>query len=137
MAPSGYSGTPLARKLGIKEGFSIYLVNQPSNYFDLFDDFPDQVEQLSAAKQETVDFIHIFVRFEKDLIQHASEVKPLLKKDGILWVSWPKGKSKLVADINRESVRDFLLSIGLVDIKVCAVDEDWSALKFMYRKKDR
>ncbi len=64
-------------------------------------------------------------------------VKPALKKSGILWVSWPKGASKIQTDLKREPIREHLLKTGLVDIKVCAVDEDWSGLKFMYRKEDR
>lgn len=137
MALSGYSGTPLARKLGIKTGYAIHLVNKPEHYFELFDDFPDNVELQPKLEKECLDFIHIFASLESELVRYADQAKPLLKKSGTLWVSWPKGSSKLPKEINRESVREYLLSIGLVDIKVCSIDNDWSALKFMYRTKDR
>ena len=136
MQTSGYSGTPLAKKLGIKEGNTILLVNEPKHYFSLFADFP-KVNRVVEPSQETVDFIHFFetsnTRFENDIL----EVIPFLKKTGMLWVSWPKGKSKIETDLNRDIIRIYLLNNGLVDVKVCAVDEDWSGLKFMYRVKDR
>lgn len=133
---SGYSGTPLAKKLGIKQGFNILLYNAPDNYFDLFDEMP-KVNVLDTIDEASVEFIHLFFKSTADLKANIIKYKMALKKDGILWVSWPKGSSKIETDINREIVRDNLLSIGLVDIKVAAIDEDWSGLKFMYRKKDR
>jgi len=135
--PSGYSGTPLAKKLGIKTGHSYLLCNEPKHYFDLFDDFPSDVIQLKKIENETADFIHIFCTTEEQLLTYAYQHKPALKKTGMLWVSWPKGSSKIKSDLKREPIREYLLSIGLVDIKVAAVDEDWSGLKFVYRLKDR
>lgn len=136
MQTSGYSGTPLAKKLGIKEGYTILLQNQPKHYFGLFVDFP-KVSRVVEPTKESVDFIHFFEtsnsRFENDIL----EVIPFLKKTGILWVSWPKGKSVIETDLSRDIIRVYLLNNGLVDVKVCAVDEDWSGLKFMYRVKDR
>lgn len=135
--PAGYSGTPLAKKLGIKEGFSLLLINAPSHYFELFEDLPANLDFPKRPKSETVDFVHLFCTSQQDLIKHATKAKGYLKKNGVLWVSWPKGSSKIETDLKREPVRDHLLSIGLVDIKVCAVDMDWSGLKFVYRVKDR
>ncbi|WP_235291374.1 hypothetical protein [Portibacter lacus] len=137
MELSGYSGTPLAKKLGVKEGFQFLLRNEPSHYFDLFSDFPKTAEEVEIPEVGSLDFIHVFVKSDQELVEITSEAKEYLKKSGMLWVSWPKGSSKIVSSINRESVRAFVLSIGLVDIKVCSVDKDWSALKFVYRTKDR
>lgn len=134
---SGYSGTPLAKKLGIKSDFKVLLYNEPSHYLDLFTDFPENVEFLSEIGQENTDFIHLFCKTEEEMKIQAPVYKAALKKNGLLWLSWPKGKSKIETDLKREPVRDFLLGIGLVDVKVAAIDEDWSGLKFVYRLKDR
>lgn len=134
----GYSGTPLAKKLGIKNGFTILLVNEPKHYKSLFRDFPLDTKEVKRPRQETVDFAHVFCTTEKDLKTFLPKLKPALKKDGMVWVSWPKGASKIETTINRETVRDYVLSkIGLVDIKVAAIDANWSGLKFVYRKEDR
>lgn len=136
MQTSGYSGTPLAKKLGIKDGYTMLLKNEPMHYLSLFADFPE-VNRVEVPKKQSIDFIHFFetsnTRFENDIL----EVIPFLKKTGMLWVSWPKGKSKIETDLSRDSIRIYLLNNGLVDVKVCAVDEDWSGLKFMYKIKDR
>ena len=134
----GYSRTPLARKLGIKEGFTIHLVNQPDHYFELFEDFPENVSEIKNPKSESLDFAHLFCATHSGLEKETLRLKPLLKKTGMLWVSWPKGASKIPSEINRETIRDYILAkVGLVDIKVCAVDGDWSGLKFVYRTKER
>ena len=134
----GYSGTSLAKKLGIKEGFNILIVNQPTHYFSLFSELPDGLIEQPKPLKGSVDFIHVFFKTEDDLYNLIPGLKSLLKKNGMLWVSWPKGKSKIKTNINREAVRDFMLSkIKLVDIKVAAIDADWSALKFVYRTIDR
>jgi len=134
----GYSGTPLAKKLGIKDGFIILLINTPSHYKSLFINFPINTKEVKRPRPETVDFIHVFCTNSNDFKKYLQKSKIALKKDGIIWVSWPKGTSKIETNINREDVRDYMLSqIGLVDIKVAAIDKDWSGLKFMYRKKDR
>lgn len=135
--PSGYSGTPLAKKLGIKTGHCYLLCNTPKHYFDLFDDFPIETKQLKTNDPETADFIHIFCTTEKELFNYVHKHKPALKKTGMMWISWPKGSSKINTELKREPIRDFLLSTGLVDVKVAAIDSDWSGLKFVYRLKDR
>ena len=137
MPTTGYSGTPLAKKLGIKSGFDIKVFAAPSYYLELFDDWPEGVSQISNPGTESLDFIHLFVKDSIALEMLVREAMPLLKKNGSMWVSWPKGSSGIKTDINRESVRDYLLKTGLVDIKVAAVDDQWSALKFMYRTMDR
>ena len=134
----GYSGTPLARKLGIKEGDTILLVNQPKHYKDLFADFPEHIVASKLSKPESINFIHIFCFTKNEMQLQLQKLKPLLKKNGMIWVSWPKGASKIETDLNREIIRDYMLSkIKLVDVKVAAIDPDWSGLKFVYRTKDR
>lgn len=134
---TGYSQTPLAKKLGIKEGQNILVINKPKHYYKLFSDFPKNVNILKAGKEEELDFIHLFVKSIEELEDRIIHVKPLLKKEGLLWVSWPKGASSIPTDLKRDYIREFVLSLGLVDVKVCSIDEDWSALKFVYRRSDR
>jgi len=135
----GYSKTALARKLGIKEGNRLLLVHAPDHYLDLFEDFPENVENTTRdTTNESIDFIHLFCLSTRILEQEVLELIPLLMKNGMLWVSWPKGASSIKTDLNREAVRDYLLEhTKLVDIKVAAIDADWSALKFVYRKEHR
>jgi len=134
---SEYSKIPLAKKLGIKSGSKVLLINKPQHYFELFEDFPENVNLLKAGKSDELDFIHLFVKTREEFEDRYYHVLPLLKKNGLLWVSWPKGKSKIETDLNRDKIRTFILNNGLVDVKVCSIDEDWSALKFVYRTKDR
>ena len=134
---TGYSGTPLAKKLGIKEGFAILLHNPPKHYFNLFSDFPDNVTVLEKPEGTGLDLIHIFITTLHELNKIGPQYKALLKKNGMLWVSWPKGSSSISTDLKRDPIREYLLSIGLVDVKVAAIDVDWSGLKFVYRLKDR
>jgi len=136
MGTIGYSSTPLAKKLGIKEGYSVMLVNQPSHYLLLFEDMPE-VNYVVNPSVQTVDFIHLFCTDKLDFESSSLELKSSLKMTGIFWVSWPKGSSKIETDLGRDYIREYLLENGLVDVKVCAVDQDWSGLKFMYRLKDR
>ena len=131
---AGYSGTPLAKKLGIKEGFRISLLHQPEYYFNLFTDFPTEVKIINKSK---VDFIHYFVKEEKQLIKDISKLKNAIEQNGMIWISWPKKSSKVETDITEDVIRNIALRNGLVDIKVCAVDETWSGLKLVIPIKDR
>lgn len=138
MSQAGYSGTPLAKKLGIKEGFLIQVYNSPKNYTDFFHEFPEGVViSNSNQSKETVDFIHVFATTEKELSNAFSKAKPSLKKNGTLWISWPKKTSKISTEIDKFFVMNYGLDNGLVDVKVAAIDNDWSGHKFVYRKKDR
>jgi hypothetical protein len=133
---SGYSLTPLAKKLGIKPGFSIKLVNAPHYYFSLFLDMPDGLsfnEDIHIKK----DMIHLFIKQEHEYIAILPELKTELKPNGMVWVSWPKKSSKIITDITEQTIRNYAIKIGLVDIKVCAVDETWSGLKLVVPVKDR
>ena len=137
MEQAGYSGTPLAKKLGIKEGFSIILYNQPEYYFKLFTDMPKNLEQLEKDQLQDVDFIHLFCTRFEELKTVSERYKPRLKPNGLLWISWPKGTSGIKTDLKRDTIREYMLFIGLVDVKVAAIDNEWSGLKFVYRLKDR
>ena len=132
---AGYSGTPLLKKLGIKSGSKVVVVNEPSSYWEWLAPLPEGVD-VKAHKHE-VDFVHLFVTEKKIFEREFLKYKKLMKKEGMLWVSWPKKASKVVTDLDETIIRDFGLKNGLVDVKVCAVDEIWSGLKFMVRLKDR
>ena len=134
--PAGYSGTPLAKKLGIKAGFNIVLINTPEHYFNLFTDLPADLiinDGASAPK----DLIHFFTKQKDEYLNLLPELKQQIKPNGIIWVSWPKKASKVVTDITEDVIRNFALQSGLVDIKVCAVDEVWSGLKLVIPVADR
>lgn len=137
MEQAGYSGTPLAKKLGIKEGFKIMLYNQPEHYFNLFADLPNNLVQLEEGQSQSVDFVHLFCTSFEVLKTISKKYKSCLKPNGLLWISWPKGTSNIKTDLKRDSIREYMLSIGLVDVKVAAIDNDWSGLKFVYRLIDR
>ena len=134
---AGYSKNPLWKKLGIKEGYQCLLYQSPGNYFELLESIPDKSEFTDSIGEIDYDFIHVFVTNLSELEDNWKKCKNKLKKAGMLWVSWPKGGSSIKTDLNGNIVREFGLNGGLVDVKVCAVDNDWSGLKFMYRKKDR
>ncbi|WP_425390493.1 DUF3052 domain-containing protein [Ekhidna sp.] len=134
---AGYSKNPLWKKLNIKEGYRCFLYQSPENYFELLEETPAETEWDEGISSPPYDFEHLFVTKLTELSGNWSQWKNALKKDGTLWVSWPKGSSTIETDLNGNIVREFGLKGGLVDVKVCAVDENWSGLKFMYRKKDR
>jgi len=136
MKTAGYSGTPLAKKLGVKTGFKIRLINPPANYKELFTDWPENVEELIKGKIKK-NLIHCFVTEGDELKKLISGLKAEIVPDGMIWVSWPKKASKVTTDVTEDVVRSLALKNGLVDIKVCAVDETWSALKLVIPVKDR
>ncbi|TWJ00807.1 Protein of unknown function (DUF3052) [Mucilaginibacter frigoritolerans] len=133
---AGYSGTPLAKKLGLKAGFNIRLINAPEGYFDLFTDLPINLD-LSDNESAKKDFIHFFVMNENEYISKLPVLKKQIKPDGMIWVSWPKKASKVNTDITENTIRSYAIQIGLVDIKVCAVNEIWSGLKLVIPVKER
>ncbi len=136
MEKAGYSGTPLAKKLGIKGGFHIRLANEPDYYFSLFDNMPGNVSVLSEKKSKK-NMIHYFVTQAKMLQKDIASLKNEIEPDGMIWVSWPKKAARVVTDITEDVIRNLALNNGLVDIKVCAVDEIWSGLKLVIPLKDR
>lgn len=133
---AGYSGTPLLKKLGIKPDSVIYALNPPDMYFDWISPLPENCKVKTKLSGDT-DFIHLFIKENKMFQKEFSNSKKYLKKDGMLWISWPKKSSKVVTDLDENIIRDFGLKCGLVDVKVCAVDDVWSGLKFVFRVKDR
>ena len=136
MKTAGYSGTPLAKKLGIKKGFKIKIINEPDDYFSLFDDFPDDLTIITDNKTKK-DFIHYFVSSASSLEKEIKQLKQEIEQDGTIWISWPKKEAKVETDLNGNIVREIGLKNGLVDIKVCAVNNIWSGLKFVIPVKDR
>lgn len=133
---AGYSGTPLAKKLGIKPGSILRLINQPVHYFELFADLPENLRIVSDPAASK-DLIHFFTRTYDELNLLLPQLKGEIKSAGAIWVSWPKKSSGVQTDMTEDRIRDLALSIGLVDIKVCAVDEIWSGLKLVIPVKDR
>ena len=132
---AGYSGTPLVKKLGIKEGHSILIVKAP-NDFEQQLELPERVT-VNGKSKKPVDFVLLFVQSQRALEKDFSRYALRLTPAGMLWVSWPKKTSGVQSDLNENIVRDIGLSKGMVDVKVCAVDEVWSGLKFVFRLKDR
>lgn len=136
MKTSGYSGTPLAKKLGLKDGYKIRLYNPPDYYFELFDDLPNDVKVLTDKKTKK-NFIHYFTKdidaLKKDIVHLKNEIE----QNGMIWISCPKKSAKVVSTLSLDDVRNLALANGLVDIKVCAIDDIWSGLKLVIPVKDR
>lgn len=133
---AGYSGTPLVKKLGLKPGHSFYVYQPPEAYFDWLSPLPENVKSKTRLS-DMLDFIHLFVKDRKTFQAAFRSAREHLNKDGMLWVSWPKKSSKVPTDLDENNISDFGLKEGLVDVKVCAVDDTWSGLKFVFRVKDR
>ncbi|MBM3944771.1 MAG: DUF3052 family protein [SAR202 cluster bacterium] len=147
---AGYSGAPLAKKLGIKPGHTVATLDAPAHYRSLLDGLPEgvtvgvllvgsggDVVMDGAPVGGVVDMVHMFVTRRAALVEHLARAKPRVKQDGMVWVSWPKKASKVPTDVTEDVIREEALAIGLVDVKVCAVDEVWSGLKLVRRLKDR
>lgn len=140
----GYSNTPLVKKLGIKEDSRILFINEPASFIHRLGDLPFDVAQgkPKGIKDEQklngeYDYIHYFAFSKRELENFFKLILDHLKKDGALWISWPKKDSKIESDLSENVIREIGLANGVVDIKVAAVDQTWSGLKFVYRLKDR
>jgi Protein of unknown function (DUF3052) len=133
---AGYSGTPLAKKLGIKEGFTVLGVNPPHNFLELLDPLPSAVVILDKPQTE-IDLIHFFTNGRDELFSGLADQRNWIKQNGSIWVSWYKKAAKLPTEITEDTVREAAFPLGLVDVKVCAVDEKWSGLKLVIRKENR
>jgi len=133
---AGYSGTPLVKKLGIKPGFEVGFVNASEEFAKQLD-LPPGVNIKLPSKSKDLDLIMLFVTSQQALTSAFAQYSARIKPAGMLWVSWPKKTSGVQTDLNENIVRDIGLASGLVDVKVCAVDEVWSGLKFVYRLNDR
>lgn len=126
----------LVRKLGIKAGFKMCIIDPPQNYWHLLDDLPENVS-VGKPGEGAFDLIHIFATNKAQLEAQMGTLKQRIVPAGMIWVSWPKKSSKVATDLNENLIRDLALKNGLVDIKVCAVDETWSGLKLVIRVRDR
>lgn len=133
---AGYSGTPLAKKLGIKEGSRIALVNAPKNFQSELGELPDNV-QFIKRPTKLLDIILLFVLTERALTRDFAKLAATLVSNGMIWIAWPKKTSGVATDLSEQRVRQIGLDAGLVDVKICAIDDTWSGLKFVYRLKDR
>jgi hypothetical protein len=136
-APAGYSGTPLPQKLGIRPGHRVGLDSAPPGFEATLGALPDGARLLPASRGTDFDLILLFV---KDLKTLAAKLAPTIARmapSTALWICWPKKTSPLATDVSETEVRKRGLAAGVVDIKVCAVDHDWSGHKFMFRLKDR
>jgi hypothetical protein len=133
---AGYSGTPLIQKIGIKPGHRVILRNHPSNFLKNLGALPEgteRSEKLSGKANVIVCFTDRKAELRKSFPSLASKLVP----DGMLWISWPKKASGVATDLTEDAVREVGLECGLVDVKVCAIDETWSGLKFVIRTQDR
>lgn len=133
---AGYSKTPLIRKLGIKPNHVLAFVNAPDRYTDTLGELPGGAV-LRKRLTRNLDFCQVFCAGRRDLNRRAPAAVRALGRDGTLWLCWPKKSSGLQTDLGEADIRAFGLQRGLVDVKICAVDETWSGLKFVYRLKDR
>jgi len=133
-ATFGYSGTPLIDKLGIKAGARLQFVFEPTEFAGLLGRLPDGSR---IASRGTLDFAILFVKSQSELRKRFASLRDRLESNGMLWVAWPKKTSGVTTDLTEGVVRTFGLESGLVDVKVCAIDETWSGLKFVRRLKDR
>jgi hypothetical protein len=133
---AGYSGTPLAKKLGIKEGARVVTVDAPKGYRTLLEPLPAAV-QFSTKVDKTTDIVHVFSTKKLELASALASYRKKLAASAAVWVSWPKKSAKVPTDITEDVVRELALPLGFVDIKVCAVDEVWSGLKLVVRKELR
>ncbi|MEW6155879.1 MAG: DUF3052 domain-containing protein [Verrucomicrobiota bacterium] len=133
---AGYSGTPLSKKLGLKPGSKVRFVHEPPSFQSLLEPLPPNIQILSALQTE-LDLAILFVNSAAALRRDFSKLARSLQPAGMLWVAWPKKSSGVSTDLNFDVVQKTGLSTGLVDVKICAIDEIWSGLKFVIRKENR
>jgi hypothetical protein len=134
---AGYSGTPLVKKLGFKPGFRVAFVNAPDEFAGELSELPQDTQILRGILRSPLDLVILFVNSQKAMKTQFPNLAKKLANNGTLWVSWPKKSSGVVTDLSENIIRDIGLAAGLVDVKVCAVNEVWSGLKFVYRLRDR
>jgi hypothetical protein len=133
---TGYSGTPLAKKLTLRDGMRVWFDAMPEHVIDEIDEYALELTFV-AYPAEGIDAAHVFVTEKAALAAHLAGLRHQISPDGQIWVSWPKKASKVPTDITEDTIRELCLPIGLVDTKVCAIDETWSGLKLVIRKELR
>jgi hypothetical protein len=134
--PSGYSGTPLAKKLGYATGSKVVARRAPVNYAQLLEPIPHGVVFQGTPTQST-DLVHTFVDRKSALSKELTELRKALRSNAVVWISWPKKASNVPTDITEDTIREVALPLGFVDVKVCAVSDVWSGLKLVVRKELR
>src|SRR6516225_5824954 len=133
---SGYSGTPLAKKLGIRAHARLFVRAAPENYRELLAPLPEGVQSVRRIDART-DLIHLFATRAAPLARALTAARRAMRDDAVIWVSWPKKAAGVASDLSENGVRALALPLGLVDVKVCAVDETWSGLKLVLRVSER
>ena len=133
---AGYSGTPLAKKLGLKSGYKACVIHPPGNYWDLLDPLPDKITWVSS-RASSIDLVHLFAADLATLEKLLPKLKNRIKSNGMIWISWYKKSSKIPTDVSEDQIRATAFPLGMVDVKVCAVDQKWSGLKVVIRKENR
>jgi hypothetical protein len=128
---TGYSGTPLPKKLGIKDDASVAILNAPPGYAKSLG------LKVSSELKSDLDFIQLFTKSRVDLEEQLPRLRRSIKQDGMIWISWPKKSSKVPTDLTEDVIRHTAFALKLVDVKVCAVDETWSGLKLVIPVKER
>jgi len=134
---TGYSGTPLAKKLGIKEGMTVLVVDAPDDYDEILEPLPEGVEITRDKLSGPVDILHLFTNTQDGLFRGIDNARTQIMQNGSIWVSWYKKAAKLPTEITEDTIREAAIPLGLVDVKVCAVDDKWSGLKLVIRKENR
>jgi hypothetical protein len=133
---AGYSGTPLATKLGIKAGMEVYVIGCPVSYRELVEPLSEGVS-FADELARNLGLVHVFTTSKAELAETLHSCRSCLGPQAVVWVSWPKKSAKIPTDISEDTVRELALPLGYVDIKVCAVTELWSGLKLVVRKELR
>jgi hypothetical protein len=133
---AGYSGTPLPKKLGIPATGRALFVGAPEHFWKLIGSLPPELTVVTRPAPG-LNYIHVFTTREADLQRRLEQLVPKLAKNGTLWISWPKKSAGVATDVTEDVIRKHALRAGVVDVKVCAVDETWSGLKLVYRLQDR
>ena len=133
---SGYSSTPLARKLGIKDGYRVRVTGAPSDYLELISPVPKNAT-ISTRIRNDIDIWHLFTKSASELESKLPMLMDRIKPDGAIWISWPKKSSGVPSSVTEDTIRAVALPLGLVDTKVCAVDATWSGLKLVIRRELR
>jgi hypothetical protein len=134
--PAGYSGTPLARKLGIGADTRLLPIHAPDDYATLLAPLPPGV-RIDRRAGERADIVHVFVTRQAELKRQLGALRKALRADAAVWVSWPKKSAKVETDITEDTIREIALPLGFVDVKVCAVSDIWSGLKLVVRRELR
>lgn len=134
---AGYSGTPLPKKLGIKEGHRVAVVGAPDGFAEALGDLPAAAMQRGLAGSAPLDVVVLFVKRRADLEKKLPQVRRRMAEDAGFWVAWPKRASGVATDMTEDVVRAVALPTGLVDNKVCAIDETWSGLRLVIRVAER